>query len=298
MFKLKNPIKKIIAISVAAFSINFAIIFPAKAQSASEMLLTLIADYTYKTAEATYWVEQFTLGVLTILNSWILPDNSDSTANLQSGFANVTNITLQNSAAQIALQKQLSQDYLTGVNLQNIPYVNDFTFQTMLGQPYANPDPRKKENENINPAYNYIKNAAGLNIKHRTPNDNWKGSDKDKENYQNFYTTISSIQMYSAYLLSQLYTDSVNGNQLTQQQNTLMQQASNSNWFAEVASENIGFVLRQILMYNSQSYVLLTQLLQAQKQALAAQAMTNTLIVLGNQFNETQLVSKATGTTP
>jgi hypothetical protein len=295
MFKLKTRIQKIIAMSAAALTLNLAMILPAKAQTASEMLLALIAEYTYKTAEATYYIEQFSYSMLTILNSWILPDESDTTANLQASFVTVTNTALQNATAQNALQQQLTQEFLAGANIESIPYVNDFTYQTMLGQPYASPDPRKKEDENINPTFNYIKNAAGINIRHRIPNNNWKGSQREKENYRNFYTTVSSIQMYNAYLLSQLYTEAAGGNQLTQQQNVLMQQASNSNWFAEVASENIGFVLRQLLMYNSQTYVLLTQLLQTQKQSLSAQAMTNTLLVLGNQFTETQLLSKATG---
>ena len=105
--------------------------------------------------------------------------------------------------------------------------------------------------------------------------------------------TISAIQTYNAYLLSQVYSDYVNGTQLTQQQNSLMQQASNAAWFTQVASENIGLVLRQILMYNSQVYVLLSQLVQTQKQALAAQAMTNTLIVIGNEFTGSQLLLRA-----
>jgi len=296
MFKLKTRLKKMIAISIAALAVGIMAISPAKGDSISDLYLAYITQFTYETAQAAYYIEQYTYGVLTILNSWVLPDKSDATANLQSGFVNMTNAAIQNSATQNTAQQQFTQDFLSGINAGSVPYANDFTYQTLLGQPYFNPDPRIQNGENVNPVFNYIKNAAGLNIVHRTPNRNWKGSDKDKQNYQNFYTTVSAIQTYNAYVLSQLYADASNGNQLTQQQNALMQQASNSDWFAQVASENIGIVLRQILMYNSQVYVLLTQLLQTQKQLLSAQAMTNTLLVLGNQFTEMQLLTKATGT--
>ena len=291
MFKLKHHIKKIIAASAATVAAGTLIIAPAKADGTSDVYLQVIAKYTYDTATAAYYIEQYTYGALAILNNWILPDKTDTTANLQSSFTGVTNAALQNATTQQNLQTQLAQDYLGSADL---PFLNDMTYQTLLGQLYLKPDPRIQAGQTVNPAYNYIKNAAGLNIYHRPPSSNWKGNPKDIENYQNFYATILSIQSYSAFLLSQQYADYANGGQLSKQQTTLMQQASNSDWFTQVASESIGVVLRQILMYNSQSYVLLTQLLQTQKQALAAQAMTNTLIVLGNQFNEVQLLNKAT----
>src|SRR5579872_5641521 len=118
MFKLTTRMKKIITIGVAAFGINLAIVLPASAQS--EKLLALIALFTYKTAEATYYVEKFTYGILTILNSWILPDNSDTTASLQSAFATVTNTALQNSTTQSTVQQQLTQDFLSSINIATV----------------------------------------------------------------------------------------------------------------------------------------------------------------------------------
>jgi hypothetical protein len=246
--------------------------------------------------------------------TWTQPDGTDTSAKLQSSFATLADTVSTNNDTRASIQDNLVSsllrpttgggmpDYYTvpaSLTAQNFPYANDMVFQTLLGKPFLNPDPRPKTDADgnpiaIDPIYNYIKNAAGLNITHAIPSPQWIGTKDARTKYFNFYTTITAIQTYDAYLLSQLYADFAKGPQLTTQQNALMVQASNSDWFAQVASENIGVVLRQILMYNSQIFVMLTQLLQVQKQSLAAQAMTNTLIVIGNQFTESQLLNKAT----
>ncbi|HSW69048.1 MAG TPA: hypothetical protein VLI69_02665 [Gammaproteobacteria bacterium] len=295
MSKLKSRIKKLTAISAAVLAMSAAVALPAKGQSLVETYLAYIVQYTYDTAQATYYINRSVFSMLVILNSWMMPDTSETTAKLQSSFATATNTAVQNSTLQKTLLMQLTQDYLKNVDPADVNFINDFTYQTMLGSPYVNPDPRKEKDKSVNPALNYIKNVAGLKITHDTPNEKWKGDPVYKAKYNDYYATVSAIQTYNSYVLSQMYADATNGNPLSKQQDALMQQASNSDWFAEVASENIGTVLRQILMYNSQTYVLLTQLLQTQKELLSTQAMTNTLLVVGNQFTETQLLSKATG---
>jgi hypothetical protein len=296
MFNLKTHFKKIIALGATVITLGIIIITPARSQSLSEMYLALIAEYTYKTAEATYYAEKYIYNLLVMLNSWVLPDQSETTANLQSSFAGETNTVITNYTTQVSLQKQLMTDFLgERVKSSTVPYANDMVFGSLINQPFFDPDPRKKTNPKIDPGANYLKNISGLNIKHIPISANWAGSDEDKKKYESFYTTISAIQSYDAYVLSQLYADNVNGGTLTQQQNQLMQQASSSDWFAQVASEkNLGIIFRQMLMYNSQIYVLLTQLLQSQKQMAAELAMTNTLIVIGNEFTESQLLQKAT----
>ncbi len=67
---------------------------------------------------------------------------------------------------------------------------------------------------------------------------------------------------------------------------------------ALLGDPNISHILREILLYTSQDLVVQSQLLKVQKQQLAAQAMTNTLLILGNQFNENTLLDKATGKMP
>ncbi len=286
MFKFKTRLKKWLVLSSAALGVGLlsTLSMNVNAQEESLSSSTLLAEivvHTRHTAEGVYTL-------LSFLNNWmLLADKSDLTKQVQSQFTTLTSDVIKNASTQNATQLKLTQDFL-----QNVPLleINDITYESLLGQLYISPDPR---GEKTDVAYNYIKNAAGLNIRHVTPDERWEGEESDKKAYKNFYTTISSIQTYSAYLLGQMYADVANGTNLTEQQNKLMQQASSPAWLTDIASENIALVLRQILMYNSQIYVTLTQLLQTQKQSLAAQAMTNTLIVLGNQFTETQLVSKA-----
>ncbi len=298
MFKLKTRIKKIIAITAAVFAMGMIVITPARGEAqsgGSSLYLQYITEYTYLTARATYYINKFTFNMMAMLNSWVLPDQSDTTINLQTSFVNATNTVLQDQTTQANLQRQLMQEYLgKDYNPDTMDYTNDFTYQTMLGQPYLEPDPRIQNGEkNINPPYGFIKNASGMNLVHPLPQKNWKGFDPDKKKYINYYTTVSSIQSYDAYVLSQMYVETTNKTPLKQQQNALMQQASSPDWFVQVASESMGIVMRQILMYNSQTYVLLTQLLQTQKQLLSAEVMTNTLLVMGNQFTETQLLNRA-----
>lgn len=292
MFKLITCIRKIVAMSVASIVASLTIISSVHAETLTEKYLRFITQFTFDTSQAAYYMS---FDLLALLNSWILPDKTDTTSKLQLTFVNNTNAMVQNSDTQNSLQRSLMKNFLKGVTASNVDYVNDFTYQTLFGKPYIKKDPRGQK---IDASLNYLKNVAGLNIFHQipAPNGKGKGSDQDKENYRNFYTTISAIQSYDAYVLTELYLTNLGGkDSFSKKQNALMEQASNSTWFAQVASESVGVVLRQILMYNSQTFVLLTELLKTQKQMLAAQAMSNTLLVLGNQFTESQLLSRATG---
>lgn len=291
MVNLRKNTKKILAMSAVALAASFSGISSAKADAAGDFLKA-IADNTFATAYFT----------ISNLNQWMLPDTSDTTKNLQTNFVTMTNSFTTNSAAQTKELNTLTQAFLApppplpttqlDERYQLFPFVNDYTFQSVLTPQnlYA-----KETRQSENPGFNYIKNVAGLNIKHQMPNWMWKTPFQDRKNYLDFYTTISSIQNYNAYILSGLYVDATSSNPTSKQQNVLIQQASNSQWFSQVASEQIGVVLRQILIYNSQMYVLMTQLLQTQKQLLATQAMTNTLLIVGNQFTESQLLSNASG---
>ncbi len=283
-----TKMKKITVLSVISFVVSLSANTPAIADPIINKYLPLIAIYTFQTAAAAIEIQKSTSGALTALNDLMMKDDgkSTTTATLQKSFYDVTAAALANTTLQNTAVVSFTDDFLNNAKL---PYSNDITYQTMQGNLYIKPDPRQK----VNPAYNYIKNVAGLNITHAVPDKDWSGSAEDKQAYRNFYTTISAIQTYNAYILSDLYAESTNGNKLNKAQNDLITQASSPDWFAQVASESIGNVFRQILMYNSQSYVVLTQLLQTQKQMLSTQAMTNTLIVLGNQFTENQLLNKA-----
>ncbi len=267
----------------------------------SEGLLADIRKYVFYVSESAKSIDDKLTMALIYLNEWLITpdanDKNDKTAELQANFSNYTNTALNTTSINNELQKDLTQDFLgSNVTTVSAPYANDLTYQTLLGFPFFNPDPRNQsQNPKIDAARNYIKNTAGLNIQHILPQDNWKGSDAAKQKYQNFYNTVASIQTFNIHVLGEIYSDYKNGGAASAQQASLIQQASNSGWFSTIASEHIGLVLRQILMYNSQLLVVATQMLQTQKEMLAAQAMTNSLLVLGNQFNENNLLGQATG---
>lgn len=224
--------------------------------------------------------------------AWVSPDTSETTATLQNNFATYASKTAESTAAQKALQPQLLQDLFKNVTIDNLPYANDLAFQTLLGMPVFTPDPR----QGVDPIYNYIKNAGGVNISHRVPGTNWKGNQANQLKYLGFYMGVTSIESFDSYIISKIATDMKTG--VPAAQASLIQQASSSDWFSTVASEQIGIVLRQILMYNSQTYVLLSQLLETQKQQLLAQAMSNTLLILSAQGSEELLLRAANGTLP
>jgi len=308
----RTSLWKIITATCATLSVCVLTLLPqskAIADDASVAVLSRIEAYTQLTYQYLYSIDKSVNLILTFLNEWLITpsasDTNDKTGQLQSDFSTYTNTILTTTSINNDLQQNLTSDFLgSEVTPTSAPYTNDLTYQTLLGIPYFSPDPRIKDliaNQNyaeaagLDPARNYIKNTAGLNIKHILPRDDWQGSDADKQRYKDFYNTVSSIQTFNIHVLGEIYADYKNGGAASAQQANLIQQASNSGWFSVVASEHIGLVLRQILMYNSQLLVVTSQLLQTQKEVLAAQAMTNSLLVLGNQFNENMLLNRATG---
>lgn len=230
--------------------------------------------------------------------SWLAPDTSQSTAELQNTFTALENASIQNTKTQTENQKKFLDYFFAFPSKQSdFPSANDFTYQTLLKQPYFadQPNPLQK-NTGRDSAYNYTLYASGLNIRHRKPPTYLLSKNNASIGmYINYYNTASAVQTYNGYILGELYADSKNGNSVKEKQDSLVQKANSADWFSQIASENIGIVLRQILLYNSQTYVLLTQLLETQKQLLAAQAMNNALLIATSQFNEDMLYTKARG---
>jgi hypothetical protein len=233
-----------------------------------------------------------------LVEAWIAPDEDSYTGQLQENFVQYINLTIQNDQKQIDDQKtRFMKDYFSNAK-KPLPYVNQLTFTTLLRkEPFSGEQEKDAAGNPVDSAYNYIKNASGMNITHEVPLASWVGSEDAKAKYLDYYKTISAVQSFNTYVLSALYVDSQNNYNLSQKQLDLMKQASDPNWFVEVASENIGIVLRQILLFNSQTYVLLIKMFETAKQQLAAQSITNTLLIMGNQFTEKDLYNRATGNT-
>lgn len=258
------------------------------------------------------YIQLYTYGTLAAVNklpdyisNWIDPDTSDATAIMQGSFSSINNDVLNILNTQTGLQTQLFGDLAGPRPTATIIYPNDITFQTLLGLLPDPNDARLNQKPPVDPAYNFLKNAAGINVIPQAPQSSWGGPSGAKAAYANYYAAAASVASFNSYVMSHAYADFKNGNTLSKDQLNLLNQVTNGatasdktnvNWLTQVASENIGIVLRQILMFDSESYVLLTQLLQTQKQMLTAQVMTNTMLMLVSKQYEDIAVKKAAGT--
>lgn len=293
-----DHLKKFFILLGAASLVSIVSISNLKAQGSSEEYLRLIEQHTNNILRnvnnlPTY-LQNLTQMALAFTNS----DTSDTTARLQGNFTQLGNIFKDNYAKQGPLQQRLNADLL-GANASKatMPYANDLVYSTVLGSPFFQTDPRNPPGgpATANPVYNYIKNTSGIGISHLQPGT-WNGPLIEQQKYQNYYNMVMGIESFNSYVLNTQFAD---GNQFNELQQILITQASDpKNWFAQVAAENIGYVLRQILLYQSQMFVLMTQLIQTEKQIASAQVMTNSLLILNNQQNENMLITKAQGVKP
>lgn len=306
-----NYMKKVLILFGTAIAISMVSIsnLHAQQQSSTSNYLYNIMVNTYGTLQAINKLPTYFNDFGQFIKSWMKPDDSKSTTQIQGSFASLGNAFVQDATTQNNGQLQLMIDLInqssattpqagqttnTAINqiLTQVPNLNEISYSTLLGMP-----PAPKAMTKVAP-YNYIKNAAGVTLFHVIPGLKWQGAQNDQSKYQNYFNTVMSIESYGGYILSNQLADSQNGNAITSLQATLISQASSSSWIAQIATQELGKVLRQILMYESQSYVLLSDLVQTQRQALAAQVMTNALIILSNQNGESLLVSKAQGVKP
>ncbi|MBV9575049.1 MAG: hypothetical protein JO149_00300 [Gammaproteobacteria bacterium] len=260
--------------------------------------LALIEQHTNNILQRVNDLPTYLQNLAQMAIAFTTPDTSDTTAKIQGNFTQLGNLLNQNLTTQITMQQQLNADLLgPNTTRTTMPYANDLIYSTVLGQPFFPTDPRNPPGKTptTNPIYNYIKNSSGIGISHLQPST-WNGPLLEQQKYQNYYNTVMAIESFNAFVLSNQYAD---GGQLNNLQQTLIAQATDpQNWLGQVASENIGFVLRQILLYQSQMFVLLTQLVQTEKQIATAAVMTNSLLILNNQQNENMLITKAQGVRP
>lgn len=294
-------IKKVLILMTAALSVSMVAVGPLRAaDNAGPDYLKLIYDNTTQILNRVNSLPNYITKMLELSFNLQKEDDSTTTQTMQSNFASIGQLMQQDYVTQNSLQLQVMADLVnqpvSGFNLgadqngsvlKTFPYINDLAYSTMLGLP---PAPKGAANP-----YNYLKNAAGFGLMHDQPGGAWQGGADARQKYRGYYNTIMAIQSFNAYVLSNQYADLKNGNTFTNTQLDLAKQASDSNWIATIASEEMGKVLRQLLMFQSQSYVLMTQMIQTQKQMVIAQAMTNSAIIAGNLPNEYALAKKAQG---
>lgn len=267
----------------------------------SDAILQQIADNTNNILSQVNNLPTYMNSLVEMATSFLETD-SDSTSfivNTQGDFSNLGTAFSSGTVPPLSGQQQLMADVVgTSVAslttptrspsiLSTLPNINNLSYSTLLGTPPVT-------NGAVS-AYDYAKYAAGMSLSHSMPSYTWRGQTSDVSLYSNYYNTIISIESFNAFVLASIQSD-LTATSATQA--NLITQASSSTWLAQVATEALGKVLRHILLFESQNYVLMTKLLQTERQQLTAQAMTNTLLIMSNYQNELQLVRKAQGLPP
>jgi hypothetical protein len=299
--KLKQ-VKKILSVGATAsltciISSSPALADTPVAMDSGSAYLQQIAQYTHDALDKLNALPNDIFTALNPVLSSMTSDQLKSFGEKQTNFVNYNSLIQTNYGLTLDKQRQILEDLFAGTPPTN---ANDLTFQTLLGVPYfpITDDPKNPASA-TQAAYNYMKNAAGLAVHHTVPSpSSWSGAQADQDNYTNYYNTITAIESFNAYIMSQFYQDSLNKNAVTTAQQGLMTQASNSQWYLEIASEGIAPLLRQLLMYNAQVFVLQMQSLNVQKQILAAQTMTNTMLAITGSTNEQLMLRKAIQAAP
>ena len=286
--------RKMAMLMAGAATLSAATMTPSYADDSA--YLQQIAQNTANILTAVNNIPTYINQVLQYVLNMQKTDTSQTTKNMQNSFAITGQSIVQNANTQLGLEAKLNATLLPNITTTSLPYANDLVYSTLLGQPFFNPDPRSKgPSASVNAAYNYIVNAGGLNLSHAMPQPVWHGSQYYYQQYANYYNTVIAVESFGGYVLANQYADAQNNNGLSQSQLSLVSQASSSDWIATIASEEMGKVFRQLLMFESQLYVLMTQVLQTEKQLLTAQVMTNALLIANNQMNEDIMASKAQG---
>src|SRR3990167_728268 len=288
-----EQLKKIFVLAVATLSISIVGIGPVKSDATANYYLAQISQNTYNLLQFIQNPGNFA----GLAISWLQQDTGDSSiiTQTQQQFATMGAVFTISKSMQTALQPKITSDLLGrppedfgGKNptiLVDLPNVNDLVYSTLMGTP---PVPSAPVD-----LYAYIKNASGFSIHHPIPEKVWQGDEEARERYTNYYNTITSIQSFNSYIISQLAIDSSLKSGVSQDQ--LVTQASSSSWISQIATEELGRVLRQILLFESQNYVLNTQIQQSLRSMVAAQAMTNSLLIAMNYTNENQMIRNAKG---
>lgn len=159
--------------------------------------------------------------------------------------------------------------------------INSFSYPTIIGLPPLT------DKTKVDPSWvsSYIKSASGATLFHRKPNVINPGSAFQKS-YSAYFNLANAVQSFNNYVLGKYL---LRGGEISQQQSVLYRKASNGAYLSSIASQPIGYVLRDILLFQSQQYVLTSKLVEIQREALMATVMTNALLIASNQQAEDSL---------
>ncbi len=249
-------------------------------------------DYLNLIAKNTYaFLKAFNYFSLNWLQIYTVPTSTE----LDTLFVNYGLSSAYNLSYQLG---QLKSIYLFDYKERNIyPYKAlpspEMDYATLLTLDETSPDKEKLNKQKLD-AQAFIKNVSGINIFH----PGLVSNDMEGEPYKKYITFINSIKSvsnYNAYILNTQFADLKNNMALSQTQTELKKKASGNDWVNHINTEvSLGVILRQLLLFNSQMYVIMADLLITQKQLLATTAMTNTLLVaISGDYEKTLLNAAA-----
>lgn len=288
-----NLLKKLFVLAVAALSIAIVNFKPVNAATMSEYYLQQIAQYTQQILRFLQDPANFA-GVGVSLMQQDTGDDTITTKAQQTLAASGWQYTMSQQLVK-ALQRQLISDIIgkpmedfsgkTPKILGAIPDVNALSFGSLLGVLPVQDAPFN--------AYDFVKIASSANTVRPIPSNSWQGNEDAKAKYKNYYNTVTAVESFNGYVLSEMaFQYALKANEMRDQ---LINMASSSDWIAKVATQELGRVFRQILLFESQNFVLNAQIEKNQRQMVAAQAMTNALLIKFNAINESELIRSAKG---
>jgi hypothetical protein len=274
-------------LSQPSFAANGTAALASSGGNMTNYLLTLIVGTTAGILKIMNQSPAYIESITEMAESWIETDDPANTiGNSQYTFSSLGDLRTTNEENQISATVSLTQQFLQAGSFNTskptLPSnANDLTYSILFGKPIIQPNPALGQSTNFNQnIQNYIKNATGSTLILDQPNPNWPDG-KTKTQYSNLYNTLASIESYNQYLISGLATLK-NSQDLSAE---LTAQATDPDWFKQISTEALGLVLRHMLMYVSQSFVQINQMVDLQQKQLAVQAMTNSLMIVLVQSN-------------
>ncbi len=211
--------------------------------------------------------------IIIMAKSW--NQTTDQHSNIATNQPNFSNLATDYNAIgtnQTALSTKLTAQIFATCAPTN---QTDLNFNTFLSQQ----QPAQQGQAPTPPTSNYLSYASGASLVYTQGSPQWNPSSFGKQ-YTSLYNTVTAVASYNAYILGSLNNQQDQDTQRT----SLITQATGTQWFSDIGSEYLGLVLRQLLMYTSQIYVQLTTMIKIQQQQLAAQAMTNTLLLINANY--------------
>jgi hypothetical protein len=260
--------------------------------SMTNYLLTLIVGTTWSILALMNQTPAYLSELTEMAKSWNQTDDPANTVgNNQYIFASLGTMRVKNQADQLSMTQSLILQFLQAGSFNaSKPVIpsnaNELSYTILFGVPLIKPPTNsftsltQAKADYTATMSNYIRNASASTLILEQPNPNWPDNYAKKQ-YIRLYNTLTAMQSYNQYLISGLS----NLKNIQESTTNLSNLATSPDWFKQISTEPLGLVIRHILMYSSQSFVQSNQIVELQQKQLAAQAMTNSLLVVLVQAN-------------